>query len=109
MSIELENEYVTGLDLPSTINCTSIMNPNTTKVFLVAIKSKNVIVFPTNHETTFVKPANEDGCNPNVRVVYQAENLDWEDIDSLACMVEDKDYGKNFTSEFKDPYIINNA
>ena len=81
------------------------MNPNTTKVFLIAVKSKNLIVFSSNHETTFIEPANEDGCNPNIRVVYQTEKLDWKEITDLACMVEDKDYGKNFTSEFKDPTI----
>ena len=92
-------------DVPGTINCTSTMNPNTTTVFLIAMKSLNLIVFSTNHERTFVEPANADGCNPNVRVVYQTKNLDWTDIDNLACMVEDKHYGKNFTSEFKAPYI----
>lgn len=105
MSIELDDAYVKGL--PATINCTSTMNPNTTKVFLMKKILISQYVIPTNGETTFVEPADEDGCNPNVRVVFQAENLDWTDIDSLGCMVEDKDYGKNFTSEFKRTRIIN--
>lgn len=81
------------------------MNPNTTKVFLIGIATNHQIVIPTNDKTTLVGPANYNDCNPNVRVVYQAANVDWTDIDSLACMVEDKHYGKNFTSEFKIPYI----
>nr|XP_022288908.1 uncharacterized protein LOC111100994 isoform X2 [Crassostrea virginica] len=103
LSIELEIMYTKNV--PGTINCTSTMNPNTTTVFLIAMKSINLIVFSTNHERTFVEPANADGCNPNVRVVYQTKNLDWTDITNLACMVEDKHYGKNFTSEFKVPFI----
>ena len=81
------------------------MNPNTTKVFLIGKATNQQIVIPTNTKTTIVEP-NENGCNPNVRVVYQAAKLDWTDINSLACMVEDKDYGKNFTSEFKNPNIL---
>ena len=105
MSIELDDEYVKGLS--ATINCTSTMNPNTTKVFLMKKILSSQYVIPRNDETTFVEPADEYGCNPNVRVVFQAANLDWTDIESLACMVEDKDYGKNFTSEFKHTRIIN--
>lgn len=90
--------YIYGV--PATINCTAIMNPNTTKVFLIGIATNHQIVIPTNDKTTLVGPANYNDCNPNVRVVYQAANVDWTDIDSLACMVEDKHYGKNFTSEF---------
>ena len=105
LSIELNDEYVKGLS--STINCTSTMNPNTTKVFLIKKILNSQYVIPTNDGTIFVEPADEDGCNPNVRIVFQAANLDWTDIDSLACMVEDKNYSKNFTSKFKHTRIIN--
>lgn len=103
MSLDLDSEYINGIS--TTINCTAT-NPNTTKVFLIGKTTNAPFVIQTNDETTFVESANENGCNPNVRVVYQAANLDWTDIDSLACMVEDKYYGKNFTSEFKYPTII---
>ena len=103
--MELENEYLP--DVPATVNCTATMNPNTTKVFLVRNNTNNqIMIIPTNNEKIFVEPAKEDVCNPKVRVVYQVAFSNWKNVDSCACMVEDKDYGRNFTSEFKEPSII---
>ena len=103
--MELKNEYLP--DEPATVNCTATMNPNTTKVFLVQNNTNSqLMIIPTNNEKNFVEPANEDVCNPKVRVVYQVAFSYWKNIISCACMVEDKDYGRNFTSEFKTPTII---
>lgn len=104
--IELEAEYF--LNHPATMNCTATMDPNTTKVFLVVDYTNNQIsAFPANDEKTFIEPSNEDNCNPKVHVLFQLAYSDWEDTKFWACMVEDVDYGKNFTSQFQQPKFIN--
>lgn len=60
MSIELEDMYIYGV--LATINCTAIMNPNTTKVFLIGIATNHQILIPTNDKTTLVEPANDNDC-----------------------------------------------
>ena len=102
--MELQDLYL-KFDL-ATINCTATMNLNTTKVFLIGNKTRDqIIVIPTKEEITFVEPATKYGCNPNVRVEFKVAYPDWIQFSSWACMVEDKDYCKNFTSEFKIPKI----
>nr|XP_022288903.1 uncharacterized protein LOC111100993 isoform X3 [Crassostrea virginica] len=104
LAMELQDLYLT-FD-PATINCTATLNPNITKVFLIGNKTNQIIVIPTTEELTFVEPATKDGCNPNVRVEFKVAYPDWLQYSSWACMVEDKDYGKNFTSEFRIPKIL---
>ena len=102
--MELQDSYLkfeTG-----NINCTATLNPNTTKVFLIGKNTLDqIIVIPITEEITFVEPATKDGCNPNVRVEFKVAYPEWKQYSPWACMVEDKDYGKNFTSEFRIPYI----
>nr|XP_022290674.1 uncharacterized protein LOC111102286 [Crassostrea virginica] len=104
LAMELQDLYIKYY--PATINCTATLNPNTTKVFLIGNKTHQIIVIPTTEELTFVEPATKEGCNPNVRVEFKVAYPDWIQYSSWACMVEDKDYGKNFTSDFRIPNIF---
>ncbi|XP_078311811.1 uncharacterized protein LOC111100993 isoform X8 [Crassostrea virginica] len=102
LAMELQGlylKYETG-----NINCTATLNPNTTKVFLIGKNALDqIIVIPTTEEITFVEPATKYGCNSNVRVEFKVAYPDLTQYSPWACMVEDKDYSKNLTSEFRIP------
>ena len=104
LTIALENEYVDGVY--STINCTANMNPNNTMLFLVGKETtgREPTMAPTINVQTFVEQSND--CSPKVRVVYPADFTFLRSNSILACVAFDKDYGQNFTSEYKTPSII---
>nr|XP_022327737.1 uncharacterized protein LOC111127042 [Crassostrea virginica] len=104
LTIALENDYVDGIY--STINCTANMDPNNTMLFLVGKETTGhePIMAPTINVQTFVEQSKN--CSPKVRVVYPADFTFLRSNSILACVAFDKDYGQNFTSEYKTPSII---
>nr|XP_022327725.1 uncharacterized protein LOC111127024 isoform X2 [Crassostrea virginica] len=104
LTIALENEYVDGVY--STINCTANMDPNNTMLFLVGKETTGhePTMAPNINVQTFVEQSND--CGPKVRAVYPADFSFLRSNSILACVAFDKDYGENFTSEYKTPSII---
>nr|XP_022327791.1 uncharacterized protein LOC111127048 isoform X4 [Crassostrea virginica] len=103
LSLDLEDQYISGID--ATINCTANMDPNNTMLFLVGKEStaREPTMAPTINVQTFVEQSND--CGPKVRVVYPADFTFLRSNNFLACIASDKDYGKNFTSDYKTPSI----
>lgn len=99
--------YEYGSSLDETINCTAIMNPNTTTLSLIAKKSGNVDDYnfaPKTSITTFVEPNTESGCYSTVRVVYHFIFPDFlmntGNNDNMGCLANDTISGQLYISEF---------
>ena len=82
------------------------MDPNNTMLFLVGKET-------TAHEPTMAPSINvkifmeqSNVCGPKVRAVYPADFTFLRSYSILACVAYDKDYGQNFTSEYKTPSIV---
>ena len=82
------------------------MDPNNTMLFLIGQETTahEPTIAPTINVQTLVEQSND--CGPKVRVVYPVDFTFLQDKDSLACVAFDKDYGKNFTSEYKTPFTM---
>lgn len=112
LSVEiLGDDYGTPKD--ETINCTAIMNPNTTTLSLIAKKAQNVDDYnfaPKINITTFVEPNAESGCYPTVRVVYHfiypyfLENTN--NNNALGCLANDTISGQFYISEFRKVNVL---
>lgn len=105
--------YDYGSSLDETINCTAIMNPDTTTLSLIAKKSANVDDYnfaPKINITTFVEPNTESGCYPTVRVVYHfiypyfLKNINYHD--ALGCLANDTISGQFYISEFRKVNVL---
>lgn len=114
LSVEsLGDGYEYGSRLDETINCTAIMNPNTTTLSLIAKKSGNVDEYnfaPKINITTFVEPNAESGCYPTVRVVYHFIYPDFlkdtNNNDNLGCLANDTISGQLYISEFRSVLML---
>lgn len=116
LSVEILGDgfYEYGSSLDETINCTAIMNPNTTTLSLIAKKSGNVDEYnfaPKINITTFVEPNTERDCYPTVRVVYYFifPNFlkDTKNNDNLGCLANDTISGQLYISEFRSVLVVN--
>lgn len=112
LSVEILGDgyyYVYEGALDETINCTAIMNPNTTTLSLIAKKSANVDDYnfaPKINIATFVEPNTESGCYPTVRVVYYFIFQDFllnseSNNEHLGCLANDTISGQFYISEFR--------
>lgn len=111
LSVEIlgDGHVYNGALLDETINCTAIMNPNTTTLSLIAKKSANVDDYnfaPKINITTFVEPNAESGCYPTVRVVYYFIFRDFllgsnSNNEHLGCLANDTISGQFYISEFR--------
>ncbi|XP_061171719.1 uncharacterized protein LOC133191215 [Saccostrea echinata] len=97
VSIEIEPSYLNASLGGDTINCTAIMNPNTTTLSLVILFNETYEMVPRNITEIFTGPMVTSDCRYESRVVVTA-TFDNFGGSTVACLAIDNAFGKEYFS-----------
>ncbi|XP_061171718.1 uncharacterized protein LOC133181197 [Saccostrea echinata] len=94
--IAIKDNYSKGA-INETINCTAILNPDTTILALVKLSDESYAMVPKNITKTSIEPARTEDCRHLVRVTVTT-TFDQFNASTVACLAKDNVFGEYFSA-----------
>ncbi|XP_062578381.1 uncharacterized protein LOC134240292 [Saccostrea cucullata] len=105
ITLEIKDSYPEK-EINQTINCTALLNPDTTTLALVRLSNESYTIVPKNITKTSIQPTRTDDCRHLVKLIVST-TFDRFNQSTVACLAKDVVFG-DFFSVNKTIFIVKN-